>query len=115
MTTKLMGEKSQSLPAGSYRGGIVKVGVAENDPRYIDVSIREDVSGVVLRAGFPTTLTERTMTGLLLYRLNVAWKVGEEIDIEGALVGRAVAFAVADEQTPKGIFSRVVRESIVPG
>jgi hypothetical protein len=109
------------LPEGQYRGTIVgmvprptQLASGEN-VTYVDLTVRENVSGSDLRVGYPLKLTPRSDFGALWQLFgNAMPKPGTQVDISAALIGQPVAFSVFHETNEDGTFSRIRKGTLRP-
>jgi len=101
------------LNDGRYSGTITRVGYRSEPYEYTDVYIKEEKSGLELKYGCPSNVVKDSKLGKLLSQFTDL-KVGEKIDPEKVLVNKQVEFMVLNEKTDKGVFARIVDNSIRP-
>lgn len=107
-------EEVIEIPDGKHEGIIVDVTHREDPFGYIDVFIKEKVTGAKIKVGFPDKITETTALGKFLVEMGYSLYVGELLDLKRLLLSQAVTFSTVNEETDKGVFARVIRGSIKP-
>jgi len=127
MPILVKGRESISIPEGKHTGKIQQVTKevrGKEGYEYLDVYVTVDGvknskgEEVTIKYGCPFDLTPNTKLGKLLMNFGVTRKQiesGEEIDIEEILKkGTPVSFMTIDEKTDRGVFARIVDDSLKP-
>lgn len=99
---------------GLHKGTIIDVDERETPYHYVDVHIEIEKSLIVVKAGFPASISEMSSLGELLVRFGTKIEADKEYDPEKILNGKKVQFLTTTEKTERGEFARVVPESIKP-
>lgn len=107
-----------SLKDGKYQG-VIKAIEERTDPfEYTDIYVEtkdENDKFVSLKTGFPTYYSTNSKLGKLLEKfLGRDLIPDEKVDPEKVLVGRKIEFMVLNEKTEKGVFAKIIQESIKP-
>ena len=106
-------EKAASIEDGSHEGKIIKIEYKEKPYRYVDITIKESIKEIELRASYPFKITENTALGQILQNFGAALVIGEDIEIEDYLkIGSSVSFITMTEQTERGKFARIIPTSL---
>jgi len=106
-------KESVSLEDGTHKGTITAVEYREEPYKYVDVVIKEDVTGFDIKYGCPNNDSEKGKLVLLLKEFKDL-KVGDKIEIDDILVGRKVNFMTLKEKKDGNEYSRVVSNSVKP-
>jgi hypothetical protein len=109
---KLEVQKKLEIDDGLHKGVIINVEYREKPFAYTDVSIEFDAGGkkMVMKSGYPTTISESSKLGKLLQRFGAVLKVGNLIDPGEILVGKPCSFMTLKE----GEYSNVLPDSLKP-
>jgi len=113
MGRKVIGEKSLKLEDGKHEGVITSIEFRDEPYAYTDIVIKEKVTGLDIKCGVPTKITEDTALGLILENFGVAIEVNKEYDIEETIKGKVV-FITATQKTERGTFAKIVPSSLKP-
>jgi len=108
---KLKVKESISIEDGLHTGKVDRIEYRTDPYEYTDVIVKLDDKDVELKYGCPTNLSTTSKLGRLLSIFGEL-KVGAEVDIDKALIGKKVQFQTVTEKTPKGEFARIIGESI---
>lgn len=102
------------IPDGKHEG-IITTLVHRDDPfGYVDICIIEKVTGAKVKVGFPDKITVGTGLGKFLTKMGVNLKVGAKVDLSKELLGAEVIFITQNEESDKGIFARVMSDTVKP-
>lgn len=113
-TLVLVVEEVIEIPDGMHEGLITTL-VHRDDPfEYVDIHIKEKDSEATLKVGFPMKLTTGTGLGKFLTKMGVDLAVGAKIDLSNELLGAEVIFMTQNEETDKGTFARVIKDTVKP-
>ena len=104
---------SANLQDGQYKGVIDHVEYRTDPFEYVDVFIKENTTGFVLKWGAPMNISEKTKLGKMIAKF-VNFKVGDKIDPEKTLNGREVMFMILMEKKDGNEYARIVDGSIKP-
>jgi len=104
---------SIKIPDGQHKGKIIKIEYRDTPYQYTDVFIKEQETGLEIKAGFPSVVSEKSKLGKLLQQFQQI-NVGEMVNPETVLVDKEVTFMTILEKTDTGEFVRVVDGSIKP-
>ena len=115
-------KEHKQLPEGLHTGVIKEVVRRLPDPErgtydYTDYYIEEDETKIVLKAGYPSTISvddkgePKTKHTQMLKRIGFEFNVGTEINVQKA-VGTKVQFQTMNEETKDGTYSRIIRETV---
>ena len=107
-----------SLNDGKYQG-VIKAVEERNEPfEYTDIYVEtKDENGkfVTLKTGFPTYYSTNSRLGKFLEKFLGRELVSDEkVDPEKILVGKKIEFMILNEKTEKGVFAKIIQESIKP-
>ena len=106
-------KESKALEDGRHEGVITRVDYRTEPYKYTDVYIKESKTGYELKYGCPSDVSEKTKLGKLLFRFSPL-TLGEMVNPETILVGKAVVFMSIQEENKQGNFTRVVDGSVKP-
>jgi len=82
---------------------------------YVDIFIKENETGCILKYGCPNNASEKTKLGKLLLKFKTDIEVGEKVDPEKILSGKEVKFMTQIEKAKDGNeYCRIVDGSIKP-
>lgn len=114
-------EASRTVPDGDHEGTISDVQLVERGEegfRYLDVYVKENASGVEIKAGYAAAkVTPETDLGHLLQRFGADVSEGSTVrplSFMKERVGAAVNFATTTERNKNGRFARVTLDSLQP-
>jgi len=107
-------EECVVISDGKHEGIITELEHRTDPFSYIDIHIKEKVTGAKLRVGFPGKITIGTGLGKFLSRMDVLLAVGVKVDLSKELLGAEVTFLTQNEESDKGIFARVMPDSVKP-
>lgn len=105
-------EKPKIIEDGKHVGVIIDVCYRDKPFKYTDLVIEFD-NGIQAKAGYPTKLMEESKLGLLLKRFGIVVAEGLTADPD-ILKGRKCEFVTIQEKTDKGIFAKIVADSVKP-
>ena len=94
-------EESKKLEDGKYSGIITHIEYRQEPFEYTDVFVKEKITGIELKYGCPSRLSENSKLGKLLEKF-VTLVVGSTVDPEKLLVNKEVAFMTMTEKTKDG-------------
>lgn len=116
--------KPNTLENGLHIGDIKDMTYRKDenyDYEYIDIHIETVVNDeggdrlIILKAGFPLSLSENTKFGKFLKTLDFGFDEGNDYtlqEIHDYIIGKKISFQTITDDTPKGTFSRILRETI---
>lgn len=119
-------EEAKTIPQGLHNAVISNVTIESRNSepdvkgeketyQYVDLHVKlDEVPDIILRAGFPAKVTEKTGLGMLLQRFGHKIEVGKQINVITALKGKKIKCITADETNSRGTFARIQQSSIVP-
>ena len=107
-------EKVVEIPDGVHEGIITELEHRTDPFSYIDIHIKEKVTGAKVRVGFPGKITVGTGLGKFLTKMGIDLKVGVKVDLSKELLGAEVTFLTQNEESDKGIFARVLADTVQP-
>lgn len=118
MGISLRVEEAKKIDEGRHDGVITRIeqrsaSKGGREFSYIDVFVRT-ADSAELKVGYPATLIRESALGRLLTRFGGQVIVGESVDIEAFLTGKRCSFVTVNEETDRGTFSRIQRESVKP-
>lgn len=105
------------IPEGQHTGTIKSIEVSERKQGvvYIDVFVTCDGSDAILRAGYPQSSSPKTLLGKLLTRFGANMKAGSKVSVNKILKpGSKVSYQTQDDETERGTFSRIIRDTLKP-
>ena len=102
------------LPDGKHKGVITNVSHRTDPFGYIDMTVKVAKTEGELRFGYPDTITERTGLGKFLDQMGIKLVVGKQVDLGHELLGRQISFTSENEETEKGVFARIIAETVKP-
>lgn len=107
MVIRLPIKETISVEEGRHTFKIVSVTERTEPYHYIDVHYELDC-GVVIKNGYPAVISENSALGKLLKQTNVAFEIGENVDVDDVLIGKSGSLITMNEETKKGTYARVV-------
>ena len=105
-------QESKILEDGKHNGVITKIEYRTEPYSYTDIFIQTE--SIIIKAGYPSTVSERSALGQLLTRFGAVLKVKEKVNPEDFLIDKDVQFVTTEEVTKKGTFARVIASSLKP-
>ena len=106
---------SANLEDGLHVGIVDHVENRTDPYEYLDIFIKENYTGFILKYGCPNNATEKTKLGKLLLKFKPSIKVSEKVDPEKLLTGKQITFMTVTEKAKDGNeYCRVVDGSIKP-
>ena len=106
-------KKPLEIEDGVHTGAISRIEYRDTPYRYTDIFIKPEGLDAELKLGAPSNLSPNTKLGKLLLKFREI-PFGEMVDPEKVLVGKKVQFQTLNEKTEKGVFARVVDNSVKP-
>lgn len=101
------------LEDGKHTGIVQKVEYREKPYNYVDIVIKEDTTGLDLKAGYPFYISENSALGQVLMNFGMKNEIGKEVEIEDYINGGLkVSFLTQTEKTDKGNFVRIIQSSL---
>jgi len=104
---ELVVEKPAKLADGRHEGQIIGVKYRHKPYEYTDLEIASE--GIVLKAGYPTFLSEESKLGQLLKRFGFVIAEGLKVEVD-EITGRGCEFVT----TTSGKFANVIPDSVKP-
>jgi len=105
---------SANLEDGKHTGVVDNVEFRSEPFSYVDVFVKEQETGFIIKYGCPTLISEKTKLGKLLSKF-AELKVGSKLDPEKVLSGKEVTFMTIVEKAKDGNeYCRIVDGSIKP-
>ena len=101
----------KSLEDGKHKGVIVRIEYRHDPFEYTDIFIKEAESGVELKYGVPTSVSEKSKLGRLMQQF-VKLVPGDKLNPEQVLLSKRVTFMTMIETTENGDFSVIVKDSV---
>ena len=112
------------LEDGLHKGVIIDIEYRDSPYLYTDVVIEFKKivdphdpkldQAMRLKAGYPTCISEASKLGRLIMRFGTRLEVGKQLDPDKLLIGKPCQFQTTTEETKKGIFARVLPDSVKP-
>lgn len=107
-------EESKKLEDGKYVGTITHIEYRTEPFEYTDVFVTEKTTGIALKYGCPSRVSENSKLGKLLEKF-VTLVVGSTVNPEKLLVNKEVSFMTMTERAKDGNeYARIVDNSIKP-
>ena len=104
-------KESKQLSEGRHVGVVTKVEYRTEPFEYTDLFIESE--NILVKAGYPSVVSEKSKLGKLLKRFGAELKVGAKIDPD-TLIGLKCQFLTTSEETKDGTFARVLADTVKP-
>ena len=103
------------LEDGTYTGTITKIDYRTTPYDYTDIIIEEDKTGIALKYGCPSKVSEKTKLGRLLSNFTKL-VIGEQVSPNSILINHKITFEVLNVPNKRGdgTFVRIKDDSIKP-
>lgn len=117
----IVAKKSIKIEDGLHTGIVKRVEFVTEPYHYTEIYIEETATKLEIRCGVPTSITDMSNLGMLLFNFGVdvnkaidQKKEFEESEIEKVFEGKKVQFVTINEKTERGSFPRIQAQSLKP-
>ena len=114
MPIELEVQEAIKVDEGKHTATIVRVVERKEQYHYIDLHFRLDDVGLVIKGGYPASITENTKLGKLLERMGTKLEISTKLDLEVELLQKRVTLMTLNETKDGRTFARVVAGSVKP-